>query len=323
MRLRRSNPLTRRNALTNHADCAHWPQHTIASVSPIPLAIAVRLLANTAGYVFQKKLTANNIDPGAVSTASYFAMALAGAAFIPFLDASHLDAGFWIDLLLAGSLDALGSFLLLHSVARTDLSILGPLNALKGVVAMAFAVFILGERPTIAGAAGAATIVAGCWLLAPRESTRGRRVEAVFAATGVWYRIGSLCVFALGAVYLKRGAVNGGTLATFSAWAILGLGASALLGIAHSGASVANATRAVITQAALFLALVPLLIAVQLTTIFTFRGLIVGYALSIFQLGMLLQVVAGRLFLGEPAFRKRLIATVVMTIGTAVIAWFG
>jgi uncharacterized membrane protein len=288
----------------------------------LPLAIAVRLLANAAGNVFQKKLTGKGVDPGAVVTASYLAMSAACAVLVPFVDRAALDAGFWRDMLLAGSLDAVGSFLLLHSLARTDLSILGPLNALKGPVAMGFAIIILGERPTLAGAAGAGIIAAGCWLLAPRASTGGG-LNALFAHAGVWYRIGSLCVFALGAVYLKRGAVSGGTLASFGVWSIVGLAVSAVLGLVRRRSSVASATRALRSHAPLFAALVPLLIAVQLTTILAFRALIVGYALSFFQFGMLLQVVAGRLFLDEPHFRQRLIATVVMTLGTTLMALFG
>ena len=61
----------------------------------------------------------------------------------------------------------------------------------------------------------------------------------------------------------------------------------------------------------------------QLATVFTFRDLQVGYALALFKLSTIVSVFLGRRYFSEPNVRKRLLGSLIMASGAALIVVFG
>jgi drug/metabolite transporter (DMT)-like permease len=61
----------------------------------------------------------------------------------------------------------------------------------------------------------------------------------------------------------------------------------------------------------------------QLTTLFAFGKLQVGYALALFQLSALISVVLGYRYFQERHIRKRLLGAAVMVAGAALIVTLG
>jgi drug/metabolite transporter (DMT)-like permease len=107
--------------------------------------------------------------------------------------------------------------------------------------------------------------------------------------------------------------------ATFVAWAVLGFAVSApavlLFGRERPAvqASVLKESLAVYAVLAMTTALM------QYTTLVAFRGLQVGPALALFQLSSLVSVLLGWHFFSERDVVKRLIASLVMAAGAAMI----
>jgi drug/metabolite transporter (DMT)-like permease len=67
------------------------------------------------------------------------------------------------------ALDVPGNFFLVKSVCLSDLSLIGPLNSYKPVVALLLGVIVLGELPSLQGLIGVAIVLVGSMLLAPRR----------------------------------------------------------------------------------------------------------------------------------------------------------
>jgi len=61
-------------------------------------------------------------------------------------------------------------------------------------------------------------------------------------------------------------------------------------------------------------------VVMQWMTIRIFQTTLLAYAFVYFQLAMILQVIAGRVFFREPHFARRMFGCVVMAIGAALIS---
>ncbi|MSU32737.1 MAG: hypothetical protein EXS25_08790 [Pedosphaera sp.] len=58
-------------------------------------------------------------------------------------------------------------------------------------------------------------------------------------------------------------------------------------------------------------------------TVQVFQQSLLAYSFAFFQCSMVLQVIVGRVAFAEPAFLRRLIASVIMLIGALLIVWKG
>ena len=95
--------------------------------------------------------------------------------------------------------------LLVAALRRTDLSILGPINAYKAVVSLALGVVVLGEIPSAAGLAGVLLIVAGSAVVANGGSGFG----GFFRDRGVQLRFAALACSATGGGVFEAGDLGG------------------------------------------------------------------------------------------------------------------
>lgn len=277
--------------------------------------IATRIVANPVSNVFQKKLADGGAHPVFVIAATH---ALLTAAMLPLAAGAFVAApGFWLDIELCALLAVAGNVLLVYALRRTDLSILGPINAYKAVVSLALAAVLLGEIPSVTGLAGVLLIVAGSAFVV--DGGPGNAFTRFFRDRGVQLRFAALAFSATEAVFLKRAVLRASPEAAFVWWSILGLPvAAAAAAIVRRGTAAqepAGFRKGWRTYAWLALATG----LMQSTTLLTFGRMQVGYSLALFQLSSLISVFFGHRYFAEPHLGRRLAASGVMAAGAVLI----
>src|SRR3954465_14158677 len=133
------------------------------------LFVFLRAVANPLSNVFQKVLTRRAATPLVVICVTH---GLLSVVCLPALWELSPPAGdgFWPNMLLCAALAVAGNTLLVAAVRRSDLSVLGPVNAYKAVVSLVPGAVLLGEVPGRAGLAGIGLIVAGSYALVDRDA---------------------------------------------------------------------------------------------------------------------------------------------------------
>jgi uncharacterized membrane protein len=206
-----------------------------------------------------------------------------------------------------------------------DLSVLGPINAYKALVSLVLGILLIGEIPTAMGVAGMLLIIAGSYVVLESGATPtgGSPFSQFSRNPGVQLRFAALALSATEAVFLKKALLLSSPLTTFLLWCVLGLPlAAAAAGVLlrdRLGDQIVLLRRHWRTY--LWLALTTGVM--QLTTLFAFGTLQVGYALALFQLSALISVVLGYRYFQERHIRKRLLGAAVMVAGAALIVTLG
>jgi drug/metabolite transporter (DMT)-like permease len=281
------------------------------------LLIILRVVLSVSASAIQKRLLLDRAGISATWILTYGFM-LVPAAMLAAARWSDLSTAFWRDILIGGGLDALGNLAMIAALRGTDLSIFGPLNAIRPIVALLFGWMFLAEQPTPIGLLGIGITVCGGVLLFTGKESAGERKLA-----GIWksllLRIAGLSLGVAGAVFLKRAAIVATAEVTVAAWIVCGL--VVLLGFAvfrdpaalrKFGPAAAVHWKWLLAHSAVFLTM-------QVLTIYIFQMTLLAYSFVFFQLGMVLQVFVGRVFFREGAFARRLVASVIMALGSILI----
>jgi drug/metabolite transporter (DMT)-like permease len=286
----------------------------------LSLAIAGRIVANPVSNVFQKVLTRRAADPLFVICVTHGVMSVVCLPLAVYC-LPVLREGFWSNMAAVAVLTVAGNALLVQAVKRTDLSVLGPVNAYKAVVSVFLAMVLLREFPGAVGVAGMALIVAGSYFVVDKNvSEPGENVFVrFFRDRGVQYRFGALFLSATEAVFLKKALLASSPLATFAFWAVLGFGASIPAVAALIGSRVEQDLRGAWRSAGTYAWLAVTTGVMQFCTIWTFGGFQVGYALALFQTSTLLSVFLGYKVFNEGNIVERLVGSVVMIAGAMLI----
>ncbi len=271
-------------------------------------AVQKRLLLNQAG-VYQTWILTYSL---------MFPLAVLGA----WATHSRPGASFWGNIALGGGLDAVGNLAMIAALRLTDVSVFGPLNALRPILALLFGWLFLGESPTRLGMVGVGvTVLGGVLLFSDRDGSR--RATVAETAGAVLLRVAGLSLGVIGAVFMKRAAASSSAELTVAAWLVCGLVILVAATAFHRpgelrtlGPSFFRHRRWLFLHALSFLVM-------QWLTIRIFQGTLLAYSFVYFQLGMVLQVFVGRIFFQERAFLRRLLAAVVMAIGSVLVLWKG
>jgi drug/metabolite transporter (DMT)-like permease len=279
-----------------------------------------RLLLSSVSNVFQKQLSHHGLHPFYIVAATYAVLAVLSLLFFFNTAFAHLSPSFWINVLLAALFDVGGWMFMVMSLARTDLSIFGPLNAYKVIISMLFALVFLGEVPTLQGFAGIMIIVAGSFLLLPPSTGAAQnRLAQLWLDRGVQARFLSILLFSIGTVFLKGSLEHSGPLETLIFWSLFGLPlillANAFLTTERLADNIKNSQPHVLPIAAAGLTV----FVMQYLTLVLLSQMLIAYALALFQLGMLLQVFLGYRIFNEPDLLRRLMASLVMIAGSLLV----
>ncbi|HVK59153.1 MAG TPA: EamA family transporter [Candidatus Kapabacteria bacterium] len=283
--------------------------------------ILVRVVLSVSASAIQKRLLLDRAGVNHTWILTYSIM-LAPATALALLKPVALDSGFWINIIIGGGLDAIGNLAMVAALRGTDLSIFGPLNAVRPILALLFGWLFLGESPTAVGMLGIAVTVVGGIILFSGDTSSSKT-----STSSIWkpllLRTAGLSLGVIGAVFLKRAADVGSAEVTVAAWIFCGL--IVLFGFAairHRDAlttlrpALQGHWRWLLIHSAVFMSM-------QLLTIKIFQQTLLAYSFVFFQLGMVLQVFVGRIFFNESGFLRRLLAACIMALGSALILWRG
>jgi drug/metabolite transporter (DMT)-like permease len=281
------------------------------------LFVLIRIVANPVSNVFQKILSQRGASPLFILFSVFAALSVLTAP-LWIRGLWPLPWEFWWAITLSAILAVSGNALLIGALRLSDLSILGPINALKPVVSLVPGMILLGERPSRMGLAGILVVVVGSLLLSGPDS-RGTS-GGLLRDRGVQLRLAALALSALEAVFLKRAILAANVPATFGAWSVLGFGFSLVGVLWGAGGSRARRDWSAVRDAwPAALALSLSTGAMQAATLLAFQGLKVGYALALFQISPILSVLLGHRVFGEPHLVRRLLGSGVMAGGAALI----
>jgi drug/metabolite transporter (DMT)-like permease len=286
------------------------------------LFVVARIVANPVSNVFQKQLTLWSANPLFIIGVTDALLTLAALPLL-FLGAlpQHLGAGFWPNMIIAASLAVGSNALLVYALKSTGLSVLGPINAYKSVISLVLGVFLLGEIPAPMGLAGVLLIVAGSYFVVDRDLNRPRSnaFALFFRERGIQFRFAALALSATEAIFLKRALLLSSPLITFIFWSILGLPIAAVAIVLLASRRLGNDVVVLRNHWRTYVLLATTTGVMQLTSLLTFGKLQVGYSLALFQLSTLISVFLGYRYFQEGQIRKRLVGSLIMAAGAALI----
>jgi drug/metabolite transporter (DMT)-like permease len=289
------------------------------------LFVFTRIVSNPLSNVFQKKLTGNSARPVFIILVTYSLLSLAMLPVLFQLPPIQLGPSFFLNMFLCVLLAIAGNTLIVAALRLTDLSILGPINAYKSIVSLLLGIFILGEIPTVLGVAGILLILVGSYFFIDQVSAqRDKRTSMqLFKDRGVQFRLAALVFSATEAIFLKKALLLSSPLVTFIFWCILGAGIALIPGLFLLRAGIENDLDTLKQRTSTYLMLAITTGLMQLSTLYAFGVMQVGYSLALFQTSALLSVVFGYKFFREQNVVRRLVGVSIMVVGAILIVVFG
>ena len=286
--------------------------------------VLVRILANPISNVFQKQLAHRRAHPLFIITVVHAALTV---MCLPWLahGGTQMTTAVWINMLIAALLAVTGNVLIVYALSESDLSVLGPINAYKSVVGLILGVFLIGEWPTVTGLAGVLLIVAGSYFVIERKADQplSNAFVRFFSERGIQLRFAALFLSATEAIFLKRAIVSSSPAVVFVLWSALGCAMGAAWTLIALWRRLAHEFVVLKPALGTFVSLAAATGAMQLATLLTLRDLQVGYSLALFQLSAIVSVFLGRRYFAETNIGRRLIGSIVMAAGAALIVLFG
>lgn len=274
----------------------------------IVLALLGRVLFSAAASTAQKKLTLLGTPTPRLWSITYALMTLPALIAFALAWKHPVASGFWFNAIVAGILDALGNLAMVAALRSTHLSIFGPLNGFRPMLALLFGWIFLGEQPSLLGAIGVLITVVGVVFLLRDEERDGRATWRMLAL-----RAAGLALSTFAAVFLKQATLASSPAHTLGVWILCGLPVFWLSSLRHQSVSAQAPSPFLLAHAAAFFAM-------QWLTLLVFRSTLLAYSFAFFQLGMVLQVLLGHWLFTEPHFARRLFCCAIISLGALLIA---
>jgi drug/metabolite transporter (DMT)-like permease len=287
--------------------------------------VFTRIISNPLSNVFQKKLTGNSASPVFIILITHVLLSLVMLPILFRLLPLQLNFDFYLNIFFCVLLAIAGNTLIVAALQITDLSILGPINAYKSIVSLLLGIFLLGEIPTLMGAAGILLILIGSYFFIDQGTKKTEKNSFVhfFKDKGVQLRFAALVLSATEAVFLKKALLLSSPLITFVFWCILGAAASMLFSLFALKSRIFSQLDTVKQRTSTYLLLALTTGLMQFSTLYTFGVLQVGYSLALFQTSALLSVFFGYKFFREQNILQRLFGASIMVLGAILIVVFG
>ena len=285
------------------------------------IVILGRVIFASFANVLQKKLAIQNHHPLFIVMASYALLSVISLPILLSLPIVHLSEYFWVNIVIAALLDMAGTLFLVFSLSKTDLSIFGPLNAYKIVISMLLAMVFLSEIPSSQGFLGISIIITGSFFLmqGTTKTTNQQSLFMLFTNRGVQYRFLSILLFSIGTLPLKNAVMEGQALTTTIFWCLIGFPLAILsyfLFNKREEQSFFQQAKPVLPELT-YLAIT--LFLMQYLTMIVLSKLLIAYSLALFQFSMVLQVFLGYRIFKEKNIKSRLIACLIMSIGSLLV----
>ena len=276
------------------------------------ISLILRILSNPIANVFQKKLT-SKYSTFIVNSITYGGLCLLTLPMILKTDFTSLNHTIWLYGVVGGLFGTLGNAFLVKALSLGDLSILGPINSYKSVVAMIFGIFLLGEIPSLVGILAVGLVIWGSYFIF--DTTDEKFSLALFKRKDINYRFMALVFTALEAIMIKQVILLSDINISFIFWCGFGFLFSLLFALLKQE----KARLPEIKSSLQFIGLISMFGLMQYTTNYVFQNMNVSYALALFQLSSVVNVIFGYKFFKETQVKKKLGGTIIMVIGAAII----
>ncbi len=277
-------------------------------------AIILRVVTNSLSNVFQKKLAMNGENPIYVNFINYLLLSVISLPILFFIDYSYLNLEFWKYALLGGIFGAVCNCFIVLALEKGELSVLGPINSYKAIIGIIAGIIILHEIPNIYGILGVFLIIVGSYFIFDTASPK------VFLRKDIQYRIYALVFSAIEAVFIKKVIILSSIATSFVV--------SSFLGAIFSYIILKTFTKTTLKKVCYKNSILYLLTALcfgimTFTTAYVFKYIQVGYALSLFQISIIINVILGYKLFKEKNLLRKLFGSLIILIGSATILILG
>ena len=276
------------------------------------IAVILRIFSNPVANMYEKKASMGGSSLY-TNFYSYLIMAICTIPLIFHYEWKDLPIQFWMYALLAGLLCALGRACMVKALQQGELSVLGPINSYKSIVGLIIAFFLLAEIPSVAGLLGMALIIAGSWFIF--DTLDEGFSWKLLKRNDIVLRFAALILTGIEAVILKKIILISDVTMSYILWAWTGCFYTLLLILLFKREKV-NISKTKIYQ---YFIIAGSLAIMQLSTNYVFLNMKVGYALALFQLSSIVNLIFGVKFFTERNFLKKLAGTLIMILGSIII----
>lgn len=280
------------------------------------IAVLTRIFSNSMANVYQKRLAAQGVNPFFINFVMYMGLSVCCLPFA--FGVNWLDFGskFWLYSVLCGLFGALGNSYLVKALKDGDLSVLGPINAYKSVVAMLFGMILLREFPSVVGIVAVGLIIWGSYFVFDTQE-EGFSL-ALLKRQDIRYRIYALVFTAIEAVFIKNVIAQSDVWAAFTMWCVWG---AVFTGIILSTGKIVPPPKPSPVERVYFkcFMLIILMGLMQLSTNYVFLKMNVSYGLALFQLSTILSVILGWRYFNEGQIRKKFLGSLIMVLGAVIL----
>lgn len=276
------------------------------------IAILFRIFSNSFSNVFQKKLTKSGEAATCINCINYILMSLISIPLLLLVNFSLITPEFWLYAIAGGITGAIGNCFMVLALKQGELSVLGPINSYKAIVGMIFGIFLLHEYPNIYGLLGIGLIIIGSYFILESPKALLRK--------DIQYRIYALIFTAIEAVFIKKVIILSSIASSFIISSFLGAIFSYLIMRILENEKLHIPTK---KNSIMYISTTLCFAIMTFTTAYVFKYMNVGYALSLFQLSIILNVILGCKLFNEKKLIKKLLGSLIILIGSAAILIFG
>lgn len=276
------------------------------------LAIIIRILTNSMSNVFQKKLSLEGESPVVVNFINYLILSIFAIPLIFITNIPIADINFIIYAILGGLTGAVCNCFMVLALKGGELSVLGPINSYKAIIGLIFGMIILHEYPNIFGLIGIGLIILGSYFIL--ESPKA------FLKKDIQYRIYALIFSAIEAVFIKKVIILSSITTSFITSSFLGAIFSFIIMYIFSEKNCKIPSK---KHFIMYILTAMCFGLMTFTTAYVFRYMNVGYALSLFQLSIIINVILGYKLFNEKNLVKKLLGSLIILIGSATIMIYG
>lgn len=276
------------------------------------IAILFRIFSNSFSNVFQKKLTKSGEAATCINCINYILMSLISIPLLLLVNFSLITPEFWLYAIAGGITGAIGNCFMVLALKQGELSVLGPINSYKAIVGMIFGIFLLHEYPNIYGLLGIGLIIIGSYFILESPKALLRK--------DIQYRIYALIFTAIEAVFIKKVIILSSIASSFIISSFLGAIFSYLIMRILENEKLHIPTK---KNSIMYISTTLCFAIMTFTTAYVFKYMNVGYALSLFQLSIILNVILGYKLFNEKKLIKKLLGSLIILIGSVAILIFG
>lgn len=278
-------------------------------------AVILRIISNSFLNVSQKELS-KEFSPLQTNFKTYFLLLLVCLPlfFAFYFKFSTCEIIIWA--FIGGFFGAIGNAFLISALKYGELSILGPINSYKALVALIFGIIILGEFPSAQAIFGIILMILGSVIIF--ETTPEGFSFSLFKRKDICYRFLALVFSAIEAIFIKKVIILSDISCSFLLWVIFGFVFSYfILKINRKKAfsHFLNFKKEIFP----FFPLAVLVFLMQFSTNLVFSKIPAASALSLFQLSNIVNVFLGYKIFKEKNLIKKLAGAFILTIASFLI----